>query len=221
MARSSRRGSRGPGSREPDRDEASAAASEADRIIDAAFARIPTDGWRRLSLAAIAAAAELPILRVYRNFHSKQAILCAFFRRIDEAVLADPPAAEEGERPRDRLFDLMMRRLDALRPYKQALDVLRRELPSDPVAMLVAGCALLQSIRWMHEAADITTGGVRGKIAIKLTGAAYLATLRVWQRDDSADLGQTMAALDARLRRIERWLSPAGSGASMGEPRAA
>jgi hypothetical protein len=30
-----------------------------------------------------------------------------------------------------------------------------------------------------------------------------------------------MAALDARLRRIERWLSPAGSGASMGEPRAA
>jgi hypothetical protein len=80
---------------------------------------------------------------------------------------------------------------------------------------------LLQSIRWMHEAADIATGGVRGKIAIKLTGAAYLATLRVWQRDDSADLGQTMAALDARLRRIERWLSPAGSGASMGEPRAA
>jgi AcrR family transcriptional regulator len=216
MARSGRRGS----SREPG-DQAAAAASEAERIIDAAFARIPTEGWRRLSLAAVAAAAGLPILRVYRNFHSKQAILCAFFRRIDEAVLADPPPAEEGERPRDRLFDLIMRRFDALRPYKSALEVLRRELPTDPVAMLVAGGALLQSIRWMHEAADIATGGVRSKIAIKLTGAAYLATLRVWLRDDSADLGQTMATLDARLRRIERWLTPAGTVASMGEPRAA
>ena len=64
-------------------------------------------------------------------------------------------------------------------------------------------------MRWMLEAADITTGGMRGAFAVKLTGAAYLATMRVWQRDESPDLGQTMAALDARLRRIERWLTPA------------
>ena len=60
----------------------------------------------------------------------------------------------------------------------------------------------------MLEAAGISTGGIRGAIAVKLTAAAYLATSRVWQRDDSPDLGQTMAALDARLRRIERWLTP-------------
>lgn len=181
---------------------------DADRIIDAAFARIPTQGWRELSLAAIAAAAGLPILRVYRSFHSKQVILCAFFRRIDEAVLAVPPAAEPDERPRDRLFDLLMRRFDALRPYKPALEVLRRELPADPVAMLAVGAALLRSMRWMHEAADLATGGVRGAIAVRLTAAAYLAAARVWHRDDSPDLGQTMAALDARLRRVERWLTP-------------
>ena len=65
--------------------EAASSVSEADRIIDAALARIPIEGWRQLSLASIAVAAGLPILRVYRNFHSKQAILCAFLRRIDEA----------------------------------------------------------------------------------------------------------------------------------------
>jgi len=32
--------------------------------------------------------------------------------------------------------------------------------------------------------------------------------MRVWQRDDSPDLARTMAALDARLRWIERWLAP-------------
>ncbi len=204
MARSTRRGSaadRGLNAAPP--------ADEADRIIDAAFAQIATEGWRRLSLATVAAASGLPILRVYRNFPSKQAILCGFpWPDRRRRLLAEPPAAEEGERPRDRLFDLMMRRFDALRPYKPALEALRRELPADPPSVLVAGAALLRSIRWMHEAADIATGGLRGAIAVRLTGAAYLAAARVWHRDDSQDLGQTMAALDARLRRVEGWLTP-------------
>ncbi len=182
---------------------------EARRIVDAALARLAQDGWRRLSLAAIADEAGLPILRVYRNFRSKQAILAGFMRRIDETVLAEPPPAEGDERPRDRLFDLLMRRFDALRTYKPALAVLRRELPADPAAALCVAAALLRSMRWMLEAADIATGGVRGAVAVKLAGAAYLATMRVWQSDEAPDLGQTMAALDARLRRIERWLTPA------------
>jgi len=67
---------------------------------------------------------------------------------------------------------------------------------------------LLRSMRWMLEAADISTGGLRGALAVELTAVAYLSTMRVWQRDDSPDLARTMAALDARLRRIERWLAP-------------
>src|SRR5579885_3528604 len=91
-----------------------AAPSDADRIIDAAFARIAETGWRRLSLAAVAAEAGLPIVRVYRTFSSKTAILLAWMRRIDDAVLAAAPAPDEAERPRDRVFDLVMRRFDAL-----------------------------------------------------------------------------------------------------------
>jgi len=192
--------------------------SDADRIIDAALARVASEGWRRLSLAAIADAAELPILRVYRTFGSKQAILRGLYRRIDEAALAEPPPAEPAERPRDRLFDLLMRRFDALRPHKPAIEVLRRELQGDPVAALCAGASLLRSMRWMLEAADIASGGLRGAVAVKLTAAAYLSTMRVWQRDDSPDLARTMAALDARLRRIERWLVPTYRPRPDGEP---
>jgi AcrR family transcriptional regulator len=194
---------------------------EADRIIDAALARVAEDGWRRLSLAAVAAEAGLPILRVYRNFRSKQAILCGFLRRVDEMVLAEPPPAEEAERPRDRLFDLLMRRFDAVRPYKAALEVLSRELPRDPAAALCIAVSLSRSMRWMLEAADITTGGMRGALAVKMTGAAYLAAMRVWQHDDAPDLGQTMAALDARLRRIERWLAPSRPLRQTGETASA
>jgi AcrR family transcriptional regulator len=195
-----------------------ASPSEADRIIDAALALVATEGWRQVSLAAIAAAAGLPILQVYRIFRSKQAILAALYRRVDAIVLAEPPAAEADERPRDRLFDLLMRRFDALQAYKPALDVLRRELPHDPPTALCAGVSLLRSMRWMLEAADIPTSGVRGAVAVKLATAAYLSAMRVWQRDDSPDLARTMASLDARLRRIERWLAAARSTRHRDEP---
>ena len=183
--------------------------SERDRIIDAALSLIAQQGWRRLSLAAVAAEAEVPILALYRAFRSKPAILCGFTRRIDEAVLAARLDSEADERSRDRVFDLLMRRFDALQPYRAALEVLGRELPTDPVAALGAAAGLLRSIGWMLEAAGISTAGLGGIVAVKLTAAAYLATLRVWLRDDSPDLAPTMAALDRRLRAIERWF---GSG---------
>jgi AcrR family transcriptional regulator len=194
-----------------------APASEPDRIIDAALGLFATEGWRGTSLAAIAAAAGLPILQVYRIFRSKQAILAGFFRRVDEIVLAELPTPEADERPRDRLFDLLMRRFDALQPHKPALEVLRRELPGDPVAGFCAGTALLRSMRWMLEAADIPVSGFRGAIAVRLASGAYLSTMRVWLRDDSPDLARTMAALDARLRRVERWFRPTRTARSGGE----
>jgi AcrR family transcriptional regulator len=181
---------------------------ETERILEAALAVIAGAGWWRLTFSAIADEAGLPILRVYRLFGSKPAILGAIFRRIDETVLAEPPAPEPDERPRDRLFDLLMRRFDALTPHKEAVAVLARELPFDPVAALCARASLLRSMRWMLEAADVSTAGLAGAVAARLTAQAYLAAIRVWRRDGSPDLAHTMATLDARLRRIERWLLP-------------
>jgi hypothetical protein len=55
----------------------------------------------------------------------------------------------------------------------------------------------------MLEAAGLATGGVRGVLRIKGLALIYLATLRVWLRDESADKARTMAALDTQLRRTE------------------
>jgi AcrR family transcriptional regulator len=183
---------------------------ERDRIIGAMLACIARQGWRRLSLADIAAEAGMPILQLYRMYHSKTAILCGFFRRIDEAVLAAPLDSEPDERPRDRVFDLLMRRFDALTPHRDAIEALGRDLPADPFAALAAGAGLLRSMHWMLEAAGISGEGLGGAVAVKLTAGAYLATLRTWLRDNSPDLAPTMAALDRRLRGIERWYGGAG-----------
>ena len=179
-----------------------------DRIVDAALALIAARGWRNVSLAAVANEANLPILEVYRCFPSRTAILCGLLRRVDEAVLAAPLDTEPEEKPRDRVFDLLMRRFDALYSHRAALVALRRDLATDPCTALALSQTLLRSIRLMLDAAEIVSHGVGGAIAVRLTAACYLAAAHTWSRDESPDLAPTMAALDRRLRGIERWLVP-------------
>jgi AcrR family transcriptional regulator len=180
--------------------------AEPDRVIDAALALIAEQGWRHVSLAAVANEAGLPILQVYRLFPSRTAILCGWLRRVDAAVLATPLDLEVGEKPRDRVFDLLMRRFDALQPHRLALEALRRDLPTDPCTALALGAALLGSMRLTLEAAGIVTYGLGGTVAVKLTAVSYLAAAHTWARDESPDFAPTMATLDRRLRGIERWL---------------
>ena len=183
-------------------------AVDPDRIIDATLGLTVAQGWRAVSLAAVAGEVGVPVLQVYRLFPSKTAIICALLRRVDETALAAPLDIEDGEKPRDRVFDLLMRRFDALQPHRDALEALRRDLPTDPCTALALGSALIGSMRLTLEAAGLASRGLNGAIAVKLTAASYLAAAHTWSRDTSPDLAPTMAALDRRLRSIERWLTP-------------
>lgn len=186
-------------------------ADRATRIIDAALALAARQGWRRVSLAEIAAEAGLSVLQVHAAFPTRGAILDAFHRRIDEVVLARGVEAD-SERPRDRLFDAVMRRFEALQPHRAAVAAMLRDAWSDPLASLADLPALLNSMSWLLEISGIPAGGWRGRLRAKLLLGIYLSTLRIWLADDTPDLMKTMAAVDHRLRRAERWLGIAGEG---------
>ncbi len=174
------------------------------QVIDAALALAATRGWRELNLADIAEAAKLPLSKVYPAYSSKAAILRGFTRRIDAAVLAtEEPGAGEGG-ARDRLFDVLMRRFDALKPHREALGNIVFDEARDPVSVLCGLGRLERSMAAMLEAARLSAGGLRGLVRAKALGLAYLATLRVFLNDDSADLAATMAALDRNLGRLDR-----------------
>jgi AcrR family transcriptional regulator len=173
----------------------------ASRVVDAALALAVRQGWARTSLADIAAEAGLPLLELYQRFGSKPAIFAAFLARIDRAVLAG--GSESGEKPRDRLFDTLMRRFDALQPHKAAVQAMLRDGPADPLGVLAAAPAFLRSIGWMLEASGIDSSGLRGGLRTQLVAAIYLSVMRTWLGDDTADLMKTMAALDRRLKAAE------------------
>ncbi len=60
------------------------------------------------------------------QFGSTLAILAAHMKEIDRAVLAGGDADMAEEPPRERLFDVLMRRLEALAPHKAAVRSLMR-----------------------------------------------------------------------------------------------
>jgi AcrR family transcriptional regulator len=183
-----------------------------EHIVDAALRLAAARGWHAVSLADIAAEAGLSVLQLYAVFRSKAAILEAFHRRVDEAALGG--AAEEGEAPRDRLFDALMRRFDALKPHKPAIAAMARDAWSDPLATLCSAPSLRRSMRWMLECSGVSTTGWPGRLRSNLLLGIYLSVLRVWLVDESVDMMKTMAALDRRLRQSERWLGLARGDSS-------
>jgi len=192
------------GARKGAKPRAQAAAQAADRVIDAALALAAERGWRDLALADIAEAADVSLADLYAHFRSKEAILVAFSRRIDAQVLAGDDPELAAQPARDRLFDVLMRRFDALAPHRDALRAILRASCADPLAAVCGALALRRSMACMLEAARLDSSGLRGLARVKGLAAIYLATMRVWLDDDSTDQARTMAALDRRLAQAER-----------------
>lgn len=177
---------------------------DADRVIDAAMALAAERGWERISLLDVAQRAGVPLAALHGEMPGKQAILGAFSRRVDEAVLAEHESEESAEPARDRLFDILMSRFDQLQSHREAIANILAAYQRDPALALGGLRQLHHSMRWMLEAANISTSGLRGEVRVSTLCAIYVATLRTWLHDDSPDMAKTMAALDGYLRRIER-----------------
>ncbi len=174
---------------------------DADTILDAALAVAAERGWRHATLSDIAAHAGCGLADVYRHFPSKGAVMRAAVARIDAAVLSETDAGAEDESFRDRLFDLLMRRYDALKPHRAVIEAYWRDLRRDPLSGAPLAPALARSMAWMLEAAGAPARRPFDLLRVKLLAGIHLSVMRVWLQDDSEDLGRTMASLDKALKR--------------------
>jgi AcrR family transcriptional regulator len=174
------------------------------RIVRAAMGLAAVQGWRDTTMADIADEAGLNLADMRHLFGSKTAILAGLSRLADDAVLRGVDGDLAAEPVRDRLFDVIMRRLDALAPYKAGIAAVARDLARDPgaLACLAAGPGR-RSLRWMLEAARIQPWSLCAGLQLKGLGLVYLSVQRVWLDDDGDDLAKTMAALDKALGRVE------------------
>jgi AcrR family transcriptional regulator len=174
--------------------------------LDAFIRLIAEKGFADVALRDVAEAAGLGLAELYRVYPDKVALVAAFLAKIDAEVLAGTPSRTDPEETaRDRLFDAMMRRYDAQRPYREALGAIRRAGARDPMLALAMAPALRRSMAAMLEAASVPSEGLGGALRQNGLLAIHYAVSRVYDKDETTDLSKTMAALDSRLKTAERW----------------
>lgn len=179
------------------------------KIITSAFDLASQQGWRNVTLAAIARESGQKLDRVVTEFPSKQAILAAFNRRIDAETLKE--RIEDDGTVKDRLFELIMRRLDALAPHREAIRaILRDTVGVDPIASMLGLCTLHRSMVIILEAAGVSASGPIGRLRANALGAIYLRTLSFWLREGDGTNDRVMADLDKSLSCAERLASSLG-----------
>jgi AcrR family transcriptional regulator len=150
-----------------------------------------------------ASRAGVSLAELYRRFPSEGDLLRELTRRVDETMLDADEEELEGLPPRDRVFELMMRRFETLQPFQAGLRRLAADGRRDPVLMLSTAIRLDRSLSWLQAAAGLPAAGLRARFARRILGLAYLRTMQVWFDDEGRDMAKTMAELDQALRRIE------------------
>ena len=177
-----------------------------DAAVDAFLSLIAEKGFSSVTLRDVAVRAGVGLGDLYRLYPDKAALIASFIARIDTAVLAAVTCENDGEETaRDRLFDVMMQRYEALRAERPAWRELRRALLRDPLLALAVAPAIRRSMAAMLEGAGIASDGLAGALRQNALALLHFEVARTFDRDETGDLSKTMVALDGRLKMAERW----------------
>jgi AcrR family transcriptional regulator len=176
-----------------------------DKAVDALMALVAERPFDEIGLAEIAGRAGLSLSQLRAEFGSTLAILAAHIKDIDRQVLDGTDADLANEPARERLFDVLMRRIEALAPHKAAVRSLMRSAQRHPSLALALNGMALRSQHWMLTAAGIGTQGPRGLMRAQGAALLFAQALSVWVNDEEPGLDRTMAALDRGLASAERW----------------
>jgi ubiquinone biosynthesis protein COQ9 len=181
--------------------------SKRSKAVRAALDLATDKDWGEIGLSDIAAAADLGLADLRREFSCKSDVLRAFQSELDAEVLAKARIAGEGQKPRDRLFDTIMTRFELMQPYKPALKRIAGYLSCRPGEAAPLLCGSLTSQYWMLASAGAKLDGPGGALRVAGLAGIYAKVFQIWLEDDTPSHDKTMAALDNRLGKGERLLS--------------
>lgn len=176
-------------------------------LLERAFAQIAERGLAGFSRSELARAAGASLEEVYTLFPDRSALTRRLGEQLDREMLGMDVAELAGLSVRERVFELVMRRLDALQPYREALKRLARESFADPRVLLASFCNLDRLGDWLLDIAGLA-GGLRARALAKPALLfVYIRTFGVWLGDETPDRAETMATLDRLLGRIDPLLT--------------
>ena len=159
-------------------------------------------GWQALTLSDIATAAGLK-LTDFHGIATTDTLADAAESYFDKAMSGEGVDSEES--PRERLFDVIMLRFEAMEPYREGLNDLMkwRERSAMRLAKLVA--ARKASADWALVSAGLDGTGQAVPRDLRALGVAYAIgrAERAWRKETDPGFARTMAELDKALRQLE------------------
>jgi AcrR family transcriptional regulator len=179
--------------------------TDRERIIAALMALLAEKRLEEIGFGDIARRADVSLVVLRGEFAGKLAILAAHMKELDRAVLGQADADMVEEPARERLFDVLMRRIEAMAPYREATRSLMKSVARNPGLAFALNGLAVRSQTWMLTAAGIDAAGPRGALRAQGTAMLFATVLRTWVDDDDEGLARTLAALDKALARGQRW----------------
>lgn len=176
-------------------------------LARAALSLAAATPWRELTLARLADVAARPVSDFY-GASLWDAVDCVE-EAFDRAIADSTEELDPQQTVRDRLFELIMRRFEAMEQHRAAVFAMEQGLDRDPTLMASAHQRHVRCARWVLALAGLEADGMTGQARAQglavIIGQARIA----WRGDSAGDFAKTMASLDKNLRRAEemfgRW----------------
>lgn len=164
------------------------------------------DGWSERALAMAAAELGVPADRARLAFPGGAVeMIDAWFDAVDKAMLAAfPPERIAALKIRERIRDLVLFRLEAAAPSREALRRAVAILAMPQNAPHAARLAWRSADRMWRLAGDTATDFNHYSKRAILAGV-YGSTMLVFLDDDSEDMAETRAFLDRRIEDVMRF----------------
>jgi hypothetical protein len=176
-------------------------------LARAALSLAGTTPWREVTITKLADAASRPVSEYYGASVS-EAVDCVE-EAFDRAIADNVDKLDPAQSVRDRLFELIMRRFEAMEPHRAAVLSMEQGNDRDPTIMATVHQRHVRCARWVLALAGLEADGMTGQARAQGLGVIIGQARAAWRGDDAGDFAKTMASLDKNLRRAEemfgRW----------------
>mgnify|MGYP006271554075 CR=1 FL=1 len=186
-----------------------------EKVVEAALVLATRRDYGDVTLSDIAHEANISLAELRDLFPSKGAIVGGFLRRIDRQILQEQNEIHHTEPMRERLYEVLKRRLLALQPYRDSILSIKNWVSRDPLMQTALNREVINSMRFMLEAAEIESDGTLG--AVKLQGLVFVwwRVIDVWLEKG---LDEALHQLNQQLSRGEQFVSHAEQVISIIQP---
>lgn len=176
-------------------------------LARAALTFAATASWREATLVKLADISARPVSDFY-GASLGEAVDCVE-EAFDRAIADNMDQLDPSQSVRDRLFELIMRRFEAMEPHRAAVMAMEQGADRDPALLAVAHQRHVRAARWVLALAGLEADGMTGQARAQGLGVIIGQARAAWRSDSAGDFAKTMASLDKNLRRAEemfgRW----------------